>query len=309
MALKVYEGRRANPRPKRPPKTLRKPPKEIQRRQALSEGSRPGRVFTVEGKPATLRGTLRGSAIFVLCGGPSTNDLDLSLFQRRGVVTMAINNSWLTTRPHFWVSNDGPTKFVPQGWRDPGITKFIPQQLRNHNLNELTPEGEFEVTTETVQSCPNVYFFDRISEFNSGDFWTQEKITWGNGPGVTDDLGIKGTRATMLTAIKLCHYLGAGTINVVGADFFIPESPDDQAYAFGETKEKSQLRQMPGQYRDLNTRLKAVYDNSPIRLFNCTPGGKMDAWPRKPFEQAIKDACGPCETDGDGRGWYTRKRK
>lgn len=307
--VKTFSSRGRGPKP--PRINVLKAPREIRRRHFIKDAVRPGIVKAPDGTPCSLRGTLRGAPIFLLCGGPSTNELDLSQFYRPGVVVMAVNNSWLTVRPHFWVANDGPGKFVPWCWRDPGITKFVPEQMRGHNLMDRLEDGNFKPTEEKVEEQPNVYFFKRLSKFNSQTFWTEEEITWGNGPGQADDLGIKGSRATMLSGIKLCHFLGASTINVVGADFFIP--PDDQtpAYAFGEIKEKSQIKNMRLQYRDLDKRLRAIYEEAKVHnmnLYNCTKNSDMRSWPRRAFSEAIEEAATPCTGSSDGRGWYSGRR-
>mgnify|MGYP006404818789 FL=1 len=77
----------------------------------------------------------QGSKIFLVCSGPSLKDLNLSLLDNRGVVTMAINNSWCMVKPDLWIGFDVPGRFHNDGWMDPSIMKIVPWHNRDLNIN------------------------------------------------------------------------------------------------------------------------------------------------------------------------------
>ena len=74
----------------------------------------------------SLSGFYRGRSAFLMLSGPSLKQIDLSLLDARGIVTMAVNNAWSVRRPTLWTCVDDPGRFIDVGWKDPGILKFVP---------------------------------------------------------------------------------------------------------------------------------------------------------------------------------------
>ncbi|MFN5959805.1 MAG: hypothetical protein ACK462_17910, partial [Planctomyces sp.] len=50
----------------------------------------------------SLSGFYRGRSAFLILSGPSLTQLDLSALNKRGIVTMAVNNAWAVHRPTLW---------------------------------------------------------------------------------------------------------------------------------------------------------------------------------------------------------------
>lgn len=115
----------------------------------------------------TLRGILAGGAAFLIGGGPSANDLPLELLAKRGIWSLAVNNSagHPRIRPQAFVCSDPPSKFSHSIWLDPGIMKFVPSPKmsgRRAHLRRRTRRG-FRGLKRTVTQCPNVWGFQRNS--------------------------------------------------------------------------------------------------------------------------------------------------
>ncbi len=75
-----------------------------------------------------LRDLLAGGKAFLIGGGPSVNELNLSLLGRRGVWSLAINNvaGHSKFQVQAFVCSDPPSKFSSSIWLDPKIIKFVP---------------------------------------------------------------------------------------------------------------------------------------------------------------------------------------
>ncbi|MFO0081170.1 MAG: hypothetical protein ACK55O_00955, partial [Phycisphaerales bacterium] len=84
------------------------------------------RLYTADFDSVSLGGFYRGRSAFLILSGPSLTQIDLSALNKRGVVTMAVNNAWAVHRPTLWTCVDDPGRFIDTGWKDPGILKFVP---------------------------------------------------------------------------------------------------------------------------------------------------------------------------------------
>src|SRR5688572_334545 len=84
-------------------------------------------VFSSEGARVPLHGMGKGRSAFLLCSGPSLADVDLAKLNRRGIVTMAVNNAPAVlaaqgqTMPNYWVCVDTARHFIEQIWKDPAV--------------------------------------------------------------------------------------------------------------------------------------------------------------------------------------------
>jgi len=128
------------------------------------------------GAPETTRNLLNGSSVFVLAGGPSASDLDLSELERPGCLTMGLNNSPKTFRPELWVSVDKPSHFLKSIWLDPKITKFARAE---HKAERIYDSITGTLTEQTAETCPNVTFFESDTQFDDKNFLARESVSWG----------------------------------------------------------------------------------------------------------------------------------
>ena len=65
------------------------------------------RLYTADFDSISLGGFYKGRSAFLVLSGPSLNDIDLTQLNRRGIVTMGVNNSWTVHRPTLWTCVDG----------------------------------------------------------------------------------------------------------------------------------------------------------------------------------------------------------
>jgi len=253
--------------------------------------------------PADLRGMYRGAAAFLVCGGPSLNQLDLSKMGARGLLSMGVNNSWSIHRPTLWTCADNPRKFLHARWMDPSITKFVPVGYWRTRLRDRTGEGAFFESSRRVFEAPATFFFTRGCRFNHTTFLDEPLINWGQGDKDIDSVGVRGKRSVMLIAVHLLHLLGVRTIYLLGCDFKMGEGAH---YAFEEDRTLSSIRGNNALYDALGVRFKALrphFEERGLTVLNCSPGSALEAFDHIPFDQAVAAASMP--VSGPTKGWYS----
>lgn len=272
-------------------------------------------LYTALGESVNLEGLYRDASCFLLCGGPSLASAPLAELGAAGVVTMAVNNAWLSHRPHLWTSVDRPGSFLDFRWRDPSILKIVPLAHLDTQLHEKVVDGpydgdvwrgKFRKSPVRVCELPNVLFYRRNEKFDAASYLNEGTINWGCHGKVKDALGHGGVRSVMLVAIRLLHYLGFGRVYLLGCDF---NMGTQQQYGFGD-----QRKGPPGQrsnnraYSVLNARFAAVrpqLEASGMRVLNCTPGSGLTAFPQFPIRKALLEAVQRINAKPDsGGGWY-----
>ena len=112
------------------------------------------RLYTADFDSISMANFYRGRSAFLMLSGPSLNQLDLSLLNQRGIVTMGVNNAWTIHRPTLWTCVDDPGRFIDTGWKDPGITKFVPVCHRVRRLRIQKPDDRRYAFDEA--RAPNV---------------------------------------------------------------------------------------------------------------------------------------------------------
>ena len=175
----------------------------------------------------------KGSKIFLVCGGPSLNSIDLSLMDNRGVMSMAMNNSWLKVKPTFWIGFDVPGRFHYERWMDPSILKFVPWHLRDKNLYKRV-EGELVKTEQSPLDAPNCWFLSNTATFNEDTWFTEKDANWGGAVKNLDPEG--GFRVTMFGALRTLYYLGFQEVYLIGCDWEM--LLEGNAYAWEEDKDR-----------------------------------------------------------------------
>lgn len=263
------------------------------------------RLYTTDFDSVSLSDFYRGRQAFLVLSGPSLADIDLSQLDRRGILTMGVNNSWSVYRPNLWTCVDSPGRFIDTGWKDPGILKFVPMSSWNGRLRIQKPNGTMKPSAFRVKQMPSVLLYRRSEHFDHRKFLDEDVVCWGNNSATKDSLGIKGKRSVMLVALRLLHYLGFRTVYLVGADF---KMADDRKYAFDETRTNAAIRHNNVLYDSLNQRFEAMADyfkKSRFNVLNCTPDSGLTAFPHLPFDDAVAKASAECGKPVNTKGWYT----
>lgn len=265
-------------------------------------------------KTEVLQNLLAHGKAFLICGGPSANDLPLEQLSRKGVFSLAVNNvaAHPRFRPQAFVCSDPPQKFSHSIWLDPGIMKFIPTpklRSRRGKLRKKLPNGEFEMMKTSVIDCPNVWGFQRWSWlWPNEQFFLTEGACWGNHRAGVEKTGQPKTVCTMLLALRILYYLGARRIFLVGVDFRM--SPDC-GYSFGQERTEGASKSNNSQFAVVNDWLCTMQKNGIFRkfgleIFNTYNRSGLRAFDYVPFEDAILDCKGDVEMSPNLGGWYDK---
>jgi hypothetical protein len=262
-----------------------------------------------------LRNLLAGSSVFLLCGGPSANDLPLEDLGRRGIWTMAVNNAagHSRVRPQAFVCADPPMKFSHSIWLDPAIMKFVPtpKLCRGRRaMRQKLSDGTWQwMKDRNVGNSPNVWGFKRNSWLNPDDsFFLDDGTPWGNHASGVERTGQPKTVCTMLLAIRLLRFLGAHRVYLVGVDFrMTPET----GYSFGQGRTQEACDSNNRQFSVISGWLtamqeKGVFARFGMDIYNCYERSGLRAFPFVPFEEAVADCQGLCEESPDLVGWYEK---
>ena len=252
----------------------------------------------------SLSGFYRGRSAFLMLSGPSLKQIDLSLLDTRGIVTMAVNNAWSVRRPTLWTCVDDPGRFIDVGWKDPGILKFVPTCMWDKRLRVMNPDGTLRTSAFKVHQMPGVLFFRRSDHFDHERFLTGDTVSWGNDAKNPDSLGITGKRSVMLVALRLLHYLGFSTVYLLGCDF---KMDPERKYAFDEHRAANAIRHNNVLYDSLSRRFEALkphFEKHRFRVVNCSPGSALEVFEKMAFEDAVKAAASECGKPIRTDGWY-----
>jgi len=284
----------------------------------------PLRVTDRTGKDTDcLRGLLAGRSVFLVCGGPSANQLPLERLNWKGCWSMAVNNmaAHPRFRPQAFVCADPPLKFSNSIWLDPGIMKFVPipkLSPRRGRIRTKEPDGSIVWLKRgdqfvSTRDCPNVWGFARRSWLLPDDtFFTEPSAAWGNHDKGVQRTGQPKTVCTMLLAFRLLKYLGAKRVFLVGVDFLMSGSRGPTGnYAFGEERTTDAIRSNNEQYEVVNGWLckmqkSGVFKRFGIEFFNCNRFSQLRAFPYVPFHDALKHVTAGVDQEPDLVGWYAK---
>ena len=262
-------------------------------------------------RTAILRDLLAGGDAFLLCGGPSANDLPLELLSRRGMWSMAVNNmaGHPKVRPQAFVCSDPPKKFSHSIWLDPGVMKFVPTPKLKRRRGSLRwkKDGELEPLGKSACDCPNAWGFQRHSWLYPDDrFFLSDGACWGNHQAGVEVTQQPKTVCTMFLGMRILHYLGARTIYLVGVDFRM--SPE-RGYSFGQGRDKGASASNNHLFEVVNDWLcqmqeGGVFQRFGLSIYNCYERSGLRAFSHVPFEDAVQHARGAIEESPDLSGWY-----
>lgn len=254
--------------------------------------------FTREGSSVDLVGQYRGATAFLISNGPSlaSGRYDLSLLKAPGILTYGINNGPKTIRPNFWSCVDDPKRFLKSIWLDPTITKFVPFGHAEKRLfdNDKWEDGVIRPNPLNgkdkeflVGDCPNVYYFRRNSKFVANRFLWENTINWGN----HKDYG--GCRTVLLSVIRILFLLGFRKVYLLGVDLNMSST---KTYHFDEQRDPGSVKGNMETYSKMNEEyfpsLKKYFDAVDFKIYNCTEGSKLTAFPFVKYEDAIAETVG-----------------
>ena len=248
---------------------------------------------------------LHNADLFLVCSGPSLNELDLQLLQSRGVVSMGINNASAHVKTNMMIHGDPTKKFHDSVWRDPSIMKFTPKTMLRRDVRTRSSDGSFSVYGK-VMYMPNVVGYSRNSTFDPDNFLTEETISFGNGKQAQEKNGLPRVLSTLFSGIKMSWHLGARRIFLLGCDMNMRL---DQAYAFEEEKSRGAVNGNNSSYRKIQKLLGLAlphFDSVGFQVFNCNPKSSLEVFPFMSFETAVRLATEGIEQVPNTRGWYVK---
>lgn len=261
----------------------------------------PAEVVDAAGRPADiLHNVFRGSAAFLICGGPSLAEAPLDLLYQPGLLLAAVNNAATIVRPHVWFAVDEPRSFSDAIFRDPAILKFQKRRYANGHFRTLNPSGpsdqpDWQDSGIETRAMPATFFFEWESDWNAANFLTRSKPTWGN----------EEARSVMLIALRLLIWMGVRRIFLIGADFHM--RPERQ-YAFDERRDEPSCDSNNETYRVLDrwfAELRPHLEAAGIDIYNCTPGSHLTAFEFVSLERALESALENFPIEIETRGLYT----
>jgi hypothetical protein len=253
--------------------------------------------------PALLNGLWSPAAAFLVCGGPSLNQVPFQKLRERGIASLAVNNVAGHVPVAAWCFGDSVTKFHHGLFLDPKNLAFVPMGKLTHPIQVKCPDGTFRASTIQARHCPGVLGFSRTSLFYPETFFDTTYAHWGRGGKQPEAQRPFLCLATILLGIRLLHYLGCPRIYMLGVDFYM----DEQAqYAFAQRK-----RPRNGRYANENAMLREMAPHASQRglhIFNCNASSRCDVFPHVPFEEALEDCRGGVPSEPfDLAGWYDMK--
>jgi hypothetical protein len=226
-----------------------------------------------------LEGLYEGAECFLVLNGPSAAEA-YPLLEKRGVVTMAVNNGWTQFRPTLWCCHDPGSRFSMHGWRDPAILKFVPKtRLRDAVLDDAgTPCG-------CVGLLPSVVPFDVRYNFDASKF-LDDGVMAGTAGRTTCPDGHRNTVSVMLCALKVLVTLGFKTIYLVGAD--MGAHPDGRRYAFAERVSANHQDRFHEILRFWLTKLAPILSGGGVRIVNTTMTSNLECFEFCPLQLALE---------------------
>ncbi len=276
----------------------------------------PLRITDREGNRVdSLRNMLRGGAAFLVCGGPSIQNIKYRELSKRGVFSLGVNNVCGYVPVSAFVCSDPPEKFHNGIFLDPKIIKFLPTpKLTHKNRGRLRQkkDGKFYYLKKRTADCPNVWGFERRSWLKPDFSWfTETSAAWGNHNAGVEKTGEPKTVNTMFLGLRVLQYLGAKHIFLLGADFYMnPALGKTDNYVFKEERDQGACSSNNNQYVNANNwfkQLRPVFEEFGYYTYNCNQFSRLEAFDYVPFDSALQCVQGPVPDEPfDLNGWYAK---
>lgn len=261
-------------------------------------------------EPISLAGLWAPQPGFLVCGGPSLQQLPLDLLKQRGIVSFAINNAAAYAPVSAYTFGDPQYKFHSACHFDPKCLTFAPiGKLRRTvriKAKDHDADGDvFRFTDVRLFECPGVYGIARTGRFNADKFFSTYYAHWGHG-GQTNSEQPFRRLATMLMGIRMLHYLGCPRVYMLGVDFTFADKTKP-GYAWGDPASAGNKI-----WKKINAMLAGLvptFEAAGFEVFNCNPDSNCEPFDYVSFEQAYNDCKGPIEDEPlDVSEWYGKKR-
>jgi len=208
-------------------------------------------------------------------GAPSLREQPIQMLNKRGVLTMAMNNAATHFQPTLWSSGDIPECYEPQILLDPKIIKFAP-----------LVHAEYELLGRKYKFMPSIYFYMQEANVPWDEFLSNRpSVPWYNN--------------TLFVSLHVLYQLGVRRIILAGSDFGFAK-PDDSQYdkkdgdmyahktELGSLERKWNLDLYNSQVRELRM-LKPVLDRYGLTLMDSSKNSRIkQVYEHITLEKAIK---------------------
>lgn len=252
--------------------------------------------------PIDLSNLWSPSAGFLVCGGPSLNNIPKEKLSERGIVSLAVNNSAGHVQSSAWVFGDPQGKFHHGNHLDPKNLTFAPMGKLFKTIVVKDQNGKFRDTTIRLCDCPGVFGFSRSTHFYENTFLSDETAHWGMGGNMKEEEKTFTILDTMMLGLRLLHYLGCPRVYMLGVDFNASEKP----YAFEQDKKGKSVKYF-NKSNVLLKRLRPIFEANNFYVYNCNPESNCDAFDHVPFNIAYQDCKSGVPPDPfDLSQWYEK---
>ena len=217
-------------------------------------------------RPVDLNNTFAGQVAFLVGGAPSLKEQPVELLNKRGVLTMAMNNSAVHFQSSLWVSGDRPECYEPQILFDPRIMKFAPLAH-----SQITVEGR------KYWQMPNIYFY-----------MFQDNVPWDEF--LASRAVVPWYSNTLFVGIHILYQLGCRKIILAGSEFGFSSSGDMYAHKtnFGSLERKWNQDLYNSQVRELRM-LKPIFENAGLTLMDASKNSRLSqTYQHLSLEDAVK---------------------
>jgi len=247
------------------------------------------------------------SAGFLVGGGPSLKELDLSPLKERGIVSLGINNAAAFAPVRAFTCGDPPEKFHHGIFFDGAMLKFVPIHKLKKRVRAKTSDGKFAFTSFRVRDCPSVFGYQRDSEWKPEEFFSRQQATWGRGDKQAKEADKPHILFSFFLGLRLMHYLGCQHVYLLGVDFAMD---DTHGYAFDQERAAGAIRGNNNSYRlavDMCKELVPTFRDVGFGVYNCNRESRLDVFPYVSYERALEDCRGMVPKEPlDLHGWYEK---
>ena len=259
-----------------------------------------------------LKDLWRGKAAFLVCSGPSINEVAYQRLAERGIASLGINNIAGKIPVKAMTHSDPAEKFHWGIFSDPGIIKLIPKPklTRGETRVKLT-DGSFKYTGKHVRDYPNVWGYERRCWWTPETFLTDPAASWGNNNDGVKKTGRPKILCTMLLGLRLLHFLGVRRAYLLGVDFWMdPARGATGNYAFPQERDAGACDANNNIFRvagDMLCELRPYLDAAGYQVFNCNKWSRLRAFDFCPFEEALEDCRGDVPAEPFSlENWYLK---
>jgi hypothetical protein len=203
-------------------------------------------------RPVDLSNIFSGRTALLVGGAPSLKEQPVELLNKRGVLTMAMNNAAIHFQPMLWSSSDRPECYEPQILHDPKIMKF-----GSGAHAEVTVEGK------QYRHMPNMYFYMPTDNVPWSEFLANRNgVPWYNN--------------TLFVSIYNLYHMGVRRIILAGSDFGYSSKGDMYAHKteLGSLERKWNMDLYNSQVRELRM-LRPIFENSGLTLMDCSKNSRL----------------------------------